>query len=387
MPRLRQDGPKRVVKQLKDGTTWAYLSDRRTGKPIGKEQICKAEEVDVGSMAALIASYRQTARFKSRAPNTQATYGYTLDWIKARMGDVPISAITAKTIQAIKEELRDAPYKANQVLALLSILFELALKQGLIKTNPAADPGKLEVSPRVEVWSRDEEARYMELFRPRLKMLFMLMLYTLQRLSDVLQMSLTQVQEQNGRLYITLRQHKTGELVGIPVHETLAPLLRLRMGEDVTIAEEGTDRQIKSLLLVPSPRGRQWLRRNASRAWDHDLALADARLADELKGRGWVQAKITEEVAKRHRQRRDLRRTGIVRMAEAGCTTPQIAAVSGHQIDYCQRIIDTYLPRKTEVALGGVELWEAGDKAGGRVIRLSDVVAVESRAQKAKTKR
>ncbi|GEK97035.1 hypothetical protein GKA01_22320 [Gluconobacter kanchanaburiensis NBRC 103587] len=37
---------------------------------------------------------------------------------------------------------------------------------------------------------------------------------------------------------------------------------------------------------------------------------------------------------------------------------PQIAAISGHAIDYYQRIIDTYLPRRTEVALAGMEIWE-----------------------------
>lgn len=58
-------------------------------------------------------------------------------------------------------------------------------------------------------------------------------------------------------------------------------------------------------------------------------------------------------------QRRDLRRTAVVRMAEAGVTTPQIAAVTGHGIDYCQKIIDDYLPQRTEVALAGIKAWEA----------------------------
>ncbi len=44
------------------------------------------------------------------------------------------------------------------------------------------------------------------------------------------------------------------------------------------------------------------------------------------------------------RKFQDLRRTAIVRMAEAGCTVPEIASVSGHKIDTCQRIVDVYLP-------------------------------------------
>lgn len=382
MPRPQKDGPKRVVKTLSDGTKWAYLYDRRTGAAIGKEQIIDETPTRPGTMAALIQAYRKTARFKSRKPGTRDTYGYTLDYLTATIGHLSIRAIAPSTVQAIKEELQATPYKANQVLALLSILFKLAMKQELIEVNPAADPGKLEVHARIEIWSRDEERRYIEAFRPRLQLMFGLMLYTLQRLSDVLSMTINQISEQNGRLYLVLRQYKTDELVGIPVHSALEALLRQRMAEDVAITEKGTDRQVKSLLLVPSPRGLAWTRRNASRAWDHDLALADDKLAEELKARGWAEAKIKQEITQRHRQRRDLRRTGIVRMAEGGATTPQIAAVSGHQIDYCQRIIDTYLPRRTEVALGGIEAWEAAEKSGPRVIRLSDAVAMESRAQK-----
>ena len=44
-------------------------------------------------------------------------------------------------------------------------------------------------------------------------------------------------------------------------------------------------------------------------------------------------------------QARDLRRTAMLRMAEAGATVPQIASVSGHSIEATQRILETYLPR------------------------------------------
>jgi hypothetical protein len=65
------------------------------------------------------------------------------------------------------------------------------------------------------------------------------------------------------------------------------------------------------------------------------------------------------EIRRRHRQGRDLRRTGIVRMAEAKATTPLIAAVSGHSIDTRQKTLDVYLPRRSEVALDAIVAWEA----------------------------
>jgi hypothetical protein len=42
----------------------------------------------------------------------------------------------------------------------------------------------------------------------------------------------------------------------------------------------------------------------------------------------------------------------------------------GHGIDYCQKIIETYLSRRTEVALGAITVWE--NAAGTtKVARLS----------------
>jgi hypothetical protein len=57
-------------------------------------------------------------------------------------------------------------------------------------------------------------------------------------------------------------------------------------------------------------------------------------------------------------------------MAEAGATTPQIASVTGWGIYYCQRIVDTYLPRRTEVAIGAIELWEKSPGADSKVVSL-----------------
>jgi hypothetical protein len=49
-----------------------------------------------------------------------------------------------------------------------------------------------------------------------------------------------------------------------------------------------------------------------------------------------------------------------------------IAAISRHGIDYCQSIIDTYLPRRTEVAVAAIEMWErTGTKPESAVVQLA----------------
>jgi integrase len=386
VPRPRAEGPKRVAKTLRDGSVWYYYYDRVTGKQVSKERADAVVEgvAQPGTLAALIADYRATARFKSRKPGTREIYGRTLNYLRATIGDLQVSAITPGNVQAIKDSLQEMPSKANQTLAILSILFKLAIRRGQIMSNPAASPGRLEVHKRSEIWSEDEEQRILAAFRPSLKLALMLLLYTLQRPSDVLAMTLGQVIERDGRLYIVLRQQKTDELLAVPVHGNLVPFLRQRMSQRLTERQRGPDGQMMeriSTLLVPSPRGMQWPRRNFSRAWDHDLASADKALRKQLAGEGWSAERIEQELVTRHRQRRDLRRTGMVRLAELGVSTRLIAAVSGHSIDYCQRILETYIPRRTEMALAAIEAWEQGGKAGQRVVRLAD--ATESRAQAA----
>jgi integrase len=383
VPRQRSEGPKKVVSKLKDGSTWAYFYDRKTGTKIGQERLDNATEgATPGSVAALIEDYRRSTHFKSRKPGTQEIYGRSLDFVSEHLGPFPVQSVRARDIQELKDFLQDTPSKANQVLAVLSIIFKHAVKRGAIEVNPAASPGKLEIRPRTQIWSYETEERYLGEFRPSLKLAFHLMLYTLQRLSDCLAMTTRQITEMDGRLYVVLTQAKTDTMVAIPIHRTLEPLVRERMAQRVcrkVRAADGTEREVETTLLVPSPHGKLWSRRNASRAWDHDMAAADEALRKKLEAARKSPEDIEAEISRHGEQRRDLRRTGIVRLAERGATTPQIAAISGHSIDYCQRIIDTYLPRRTEVALGGIEAWE---KFAPRVVRMPDAAREEFRGQK-----
>ena len=346
MPRPKGSGINVARKHLADGSFKEYYYDRESGNLLGhSRQEAEAALARLrpkgkpapGSMADLAASYRASSHFrKDLAPATRELYGRYLDLIVTEYGDLPVSGLTPAYIENIKLSFEETPRKANLLVAVLRIILRRAVKLRMITSNPAAQPEMLPTQPRTEVWSREDEVRFLEAARPSLRLGFALLLYTVQRPSDVLAMTRGQVNEWDGRLFIALRQQKTGTLIDVPVHKELEPLLRERLADT-----SGT------MMLVPSPRGLAWPRRNFSRAWDQ---VANAVGIEGL-------------------QRRDLRRTGVVRLAEAGATTPQIAAISGHSIDYCQRIIDTYLPRRTEVALGGIAAWEE-DRQVGNVVQI-----------------
>ena len=67
----------------------------------------------------------------------------------------------------------------------------------------------------------------------------------------------------------------------------------------------------------------------------------------------------------------------MVELALCGVPDTQIAALSGHSIETTKRILDTYIPRRGELALAAVETWERGD---GKVLALNTVPVQRSLA-------
>jgi len=55
----------------------------------------------------------------------------------------------------------------------------------------------------------------------------------------------------------------------------------------------------------------------------------------------------------------------MVRMAEAGATAIEIAAISGHAIDQTQRILETYIPRSAAMGRAAIIKLEGGKRGGG----------------------
>lgn len=347
MPRSRRSGLNVVRKKRADGSLVEYYYDIKTRAFLGHnraeaEARVRGEPVSAvapDTIAGLIVRYKDSPAFRKLKPGTKDLYARYLEQIKAGWGDKHASEIRPSTIEGIKDVLQDQPSKANMVLALFRILLRLAVRLEFVRENVASKPGRIEAPPRTTMWSVHEEQQFLTAARPSLQVAFMLLLYTVQRPSDVLDMTVDRVSERDGRMFIAVRQAKTGTLLDIPIHSRLQPLIRQRLAE----AAPGER-------LVASPRGLAWSRRNFSRGWDKAMKAAG------LTGL----------------QRRDLRRTGIVRLAEAGATTPQIAAISGHGIDYCQSIIDTYLPRRTEVAVAAMELWErSANQDTSKVVQLA----------------
>lgn len=153
----------------------------------------------------------------------------------------------------------------------------------------------------------------------------------------------------DGSLRIKLRQAKTGALIEVPVpphagHHPPGNPGRGKTGAAIAFAARGRAMAVPELRPGLGPDG---------------LASRLPSGAEALQGgfsKGEVRPRLLKSVGV---QRRDLRRTSMVRMAEAGASTAQIAGVSGHTIEQTRRLLDTYIPRRAKVAAGAFRASEA----------------------------
>lgn len=264
----------------------------------------------------VIRSYEETERYKRLAPGTKKYYDRFLRDIGRTFGDLPITQVTRQVAIRFVEsyEAKSAQQNAGKVLYNL---FDEAWYRGLIEGNPASKLRRPADRPRDAMWSEEDADRYAAAATGSLRTFFMLCRYTAQRPGDCLQMTWRQY---NGTT-IKLRQTKTKTLLEVPCHRALRDYL------------DGLERV--AVQIVPHK--------------GHEIR--DGQLA------------LRRQLNLEHLQMRDLRRTAMVNMAEAGARLVEIAAVSGHTIERTRRILETYIPRTKTMAVAAIAKWEENEKS------------------------
>ncbi len=281
-----------------------------------------ARQQPSGTVAWVIGQYRETDRFTRLAPNTLRGYQRWLDVIETIWGTLEIADITRQVCIHWIDLYKSQPASQKLAAAVLYNVLAEAQYHGLVgAANPA---GRLRLSAsnrRAEVWSPEDRAAWTDTARAHrhakaLAIYFALLEYTAQRPVDVLAM---RWENYDGKR-IELVQQKTGKLVRVPVHHEL----RAIMNEDV--------RHIAGPIV--------------------GLGLTLARK---------LFAEVSAVAGIEGLQARDLRRTACVRLAEAGCTAIEIAAISGHSIERTTQILETYVPRTEAMGAAAMARWERNE--------------------------
>jgi len=247
-----------------------------------------------GALAALVERFLRSADFANLKVGSQKTYRKALEPVLTAHGHRLVGDLETDKARKIVEDIGvRAPAMANLTRSVLMKLFNYAIDIGLRRDNPFARVPRYKVGSH-HTWTEDElliyEARWPLGSRERLA--YALLLYTTQRVGDAVRMRRSDVV--NGAL--TIKQDKTGTELGIPLHPELLDAIKAGPSLGLYLIGDRTGRPITVARLSA-------------------LVLAAAKAAG-----------LPRECVPH-----GLRKAGIRRLAEHGCTTKQIAAMSGHR--------------------------------------------------------
>lgn len=269
--------------------SWYAAADAATKLEVG------AKRTLPGSFSAVVVAYYASSDFKRLGTVTQATYRNILDRFRATAGNLPVAKMEAKHVRAWLDNRADRPAAANTLLKVLRAVMRFALDRGMMKTDPTfgVRPVKNQTDGH-HTWTEAEietyEAKWPLGTRERLA--FDLLLYTAQRSGDVRVMGRQHVRDS----FVTVKQEKTGTLLEVPIHPRLAASIEaFHSGQ---------------LVFIVTKDGQPYSARGFGN-WFNDSAI-DAGLEKGRTAHG-------------------LRKAAARRLAEAGCTPHQIAAVTGHK--------------------------------------------------------
>jgi integrase len=248
-----------------------------------------------GTVAAAVALYFASIAFGNLAPCTKRTQQYILERFRECHGEKSFTGLERKHVEAMLAEKIATPHAARSFLTALRAVLGVAIAAGLRDDDPTLGIRNVKVRATggFRTWTEEEIAQF-EAAHPvssRARLAFALLLYTAQRRGDVIRMGRQHVRDG----FIHVRQQKTGTVLQIPLHADLQEILAAHTAEHLTFLTTKTGEPFTAPGLTN---------------WFGDMRRG-AGLPAGLSAHG-------------------LRKAACRRLAQAGCSANEIAAISGH---------------------------------------------------------
>jgi integrase len=250
------------------------------------------------------------------AAGTRHEYRRHLQVLRGDLGHHKIQSMTSRVIHAYKDELSDPntglmSRTSRYRLQVLQALLAFAVRVGELDRNPATRMRLTSNPPRRAYWTDESVERFLAADPPpSIRLALMLGLHTGQRQADVLNLRWSDISADG---WITLEQGKSrragraAKRVAIPITKALATELA-----------------------------------GVERAGVHVVICETTRRPYILNSFRYIWRAATKRAGLDGLQFLDLRRSAVVRLAEAGCGVGEIASWTGHSISEAQTILDTY---------------------------------------------
>jgi integrase len=248
-----------------------------------------------GSVNAMIVGFLASGAFEGLAPTSQVQYRRIFEQLRREHGDRSIATLERRHVVAMVDAKAKTPSAARDFLRCLRLLVAYAIGIGIRQDDPTAGMRvKMPKSEGFRTWAEDDiaafEAAYPLGSKPRLALA--LLLGTALRCADVVRLGRQHIRA--GTIHIT--QQKTGTALAIPITAALA----------VAINAATPSEHVMFLL---NEHGRPFTARGFSK---------------------WF-VKMCERASLKGLSAHGLRKAACRRLAEAGCSANEIAAISGHK--------------------------------------------------------
>ncbi|MCA0919688.1 tyrosine recombinase XerC [Pseudooceanicola nanhaiensis] len=245
---------------------------------------------------ALIISYYSSPAFKMLSKGSRANYRRHCEAIREKNGDKDMRTFRRKHALAARDALQDTWSKANERVAILSVLCRHAVDLEWIERNPVIgieklSGGEYEPWPEAKLRAYENAAADHDIARTA----YELGIGTGQRLGDCVKMMWVDFDGE----FMAVAQEKTGEKVWVYCPARLREYLR-------ALPKRGAYIMAKNLT---QPLGKRQVQAAVETVREK---IGVMRGAQRLVPHGW-------------------RYTAAVQLAEAGCSDAQIQAVTGHR--------------------------------------------------------
>lgn len=306
------------IKRRRAAQKGSTLVDANDHKPISASKSCNK----------LFEHWRRSPQFQKLAESTKIDYVSKAQIFLADFGEYPVRAIEPKHVYGWWNKVyQDRGHAmANGLVAVARTMLSYAMPPRLawITSNPAAALKLEGVSPRVMIWTPEEISEVISaserLDIPSIGDAVVVALHTGQRQGDILRLELPQLVHGRARFM----QAKTGSRVSVPFSPALAD--RIEQIKARRASAKICDFTSSQHLILSERNNkpydgnyfRKCFRRVRSEASRHMLSILEKQFLD-------------------------LRDTAITRLAQAGCTVPEIRAITGHSLTSITEVLKHYL--------------------------------------------
>ncbi|MGO9685116.1 MAG: tyrosine-type recombinase/integrase [Beijerinckiaceae bacterium] len=292
-----------------------------------------------GSLGWAIERFTGSDAFRDRADNTRLSDRKMFDEMRAKFGAGMLRDLRSRHVKFIRDHFKEkfTASQADMAIDKLSVVWKFADQHlGLdLDTNPTTGVARLHKTKKEnerKPWTDEVLAAFEANAPGRLQAAVTLLLYTGQRVSDMVNMKWSHF---DGDL-IEVVQQKTGETAWIPCHRRLKALLATlpRRGDNILTAEHGEPYKSASISTL--------VRRVL-----HDAGISGYSV-------------------------HGLRKNAAQALAEAGCSISEIMAITGHRspgmaLHYAKRA------EKKRLARSGMKRWEDSEELASGTAEVSNL--------------